>query len=125
MPKTERNGILVPVPPDDVLAHRQQNNEKTLTYLVSFFDAKRTWYDYYMDEMKNKIQWICPFLTRQWLPRNKLEPLGVHQSIDQYKLAESRKAADRKAVKLAYEKAVLFLVKEKASHLTEESSNGI
>lgn len=44
---------------------------------------------------------------RQWLPRNKLEPLGVDSTLDKAKLVESRKPAERKAVKKAYEKAIL------------------
>ena len=48
-----------------------------------------------------------PFPRRQWLPRTKLEPLGVDPALDKAKLVESRKAADRKAVKTAYEKGIL------------------
>lgn len=44
---------------------------------------------------------------RQWLPRNKLEPLGVDTDLDQAKLVESKKATERKAVKKAFEKAIL------------------
>ena len=44
---------------------------------------------------------------RQWLPRNKLEPLGVNSDLDKAKLVESRKPAERNAVKKAYEKAIL------------------
>lgn len=46
------------------------------------------------------------FVYRQWLPRNKLEPLGVYSGLDQAKLIESRKPAERKAVKKAFEKAI-------------------
>jgi hypothetical protein len=44
---------------------------------------------------------------RQWLPRNKLEPLGIASDVDQAKLTESRKPADRKAVRKAYQEAML------------------
>ncbi|KAK7084038.1 Bromodomain and PHD finger-containing protein 1, partial [Halocaridina rubra] len=86
MPKTGyfHNGVPIPVPPDDVLT--LANNYASPMYLVLFFDNKRTW---------------------QWLPRVKLEPLGVDSTLDKAKLVESRKPAERKAVKRAYEKAIL------------------
>ena len=43
---------------------------------------------------------------RQWLPRDKLEPLGVTSELDQIKLMESRKPTDRKAVRKAYQEAI-------------------
>lgn len=45
--------------------------------------------------------------NRQWLPRGKLEPLGVDSGLDKAKLLESKKPNVRKAVRKAYEKAVL------------------
>lgn len=45
-------------------------------------------------------------LFRQWLPRNKLEPLGITPELDQIKLLESRKPTDRKAVRKAYQEAL-------------------
>lgn len=47
-------------------------------------------------------------LTRQWLPRNKLEPLGVTQELDDIKLTESRKPTDRKSVRKAYMEALVY-----------------
>lgn len=47
------------------------------------------------------------FVCRQWLPRNKLEPLGVDSGLDKSKLLENRKPNVRKAVQKAYEKAIL------------------
>ena len=44
---------------------------------------------------------------RQWLPRNKLEPLGVDSGLDKAKLLENKKPNVRKAVQKAYEKAIL------------------
>ncbi|XP_054710093.1 peregrin-like [Uloborus diversus] len=86
MPKTEcfHNGVPIPVPPEDVLALKGNYEENV--YLVLFFDTKRTW---------------------QWLPRNKLEPLGVDTKLDKARLVESKKAAERKAVKKAFENAIL------------------
>ncbi|KAI5712860.1 hypothetical protein M8J76_010859 [Diaphorina citri] len=78
------NGVPIPSPPEDVLA--LANNYTEPVYLVLFFDTKRTW---------------------QWLPRNKLEPLGITDELDQIKLMESRKPADRKAVKKAYQEALV------------------
>lgn len=78
------NGVPIPVPPEDVLGLRANHPEPV--YLVLFFDTKRTW---------------------QWLPRNKLEPLGVDTARDKAKLVESKKPAERKAVKKAYENAIV------------------
>ena len=55
-------------------------------YLILFFDAKRTW---------------------QWLTRDKLEPLGVDSELDKVKLVQSKKPSEKKAVKKAYEDAIL------------------
>ncbi|XP_042897028.1 peregrin [Parasteatoda tepidariorum] len=78
------NGVPIPIPPDDVVALKA--NYKSDVYLVLFFDTKRTW---------------------QWLPRDKLEPLGVDSNLDKARLVESKKAAERKAVKKAFENAIL------------------
>ncbi|KAF6201871.1 hypothetical protein GE061_004267 [Apolygus lucorum] len=77
------NGVPIPSPPADVIA--LANNYTEPVYLVLFFDTKRTW---------------------QWLPRNKLEPLGVNEELDEMKLVLSRKPADRKAVRKAYQEAM-------------------
>lgn len=79
------NGVPLPAPPADVLALRTDKAEPV--FLVLFFDAKRTW---------------------QWLPPNKLELLGLDKDVDQAKLIESRKPADRKAVKKAYQDALHY-----------------
>ncbi|KAJ8711347.1 hypothetical protein PYW07_008589 [Mythimna separata] len=81
------NGVPLPVPPQDVLNLKKNHSHEPILYLVLFFDVKRTW---------------------QWLPPNKLEPLGLEKSVDQAKLIESRKPTDRKAVKKAYGDAMQF-----------------
>ncbi|XP_037872195.1 bromodomain-containing protein homolog isoform X2 [Bombyx mori] len=81
------NGVPLPVPPQDVLNLKKNHSHEPILYLVLFFDVKRTW---------------------QWLPPNKLEPLGLDKSVDQAKLVESRKPTDRKAVKKAYGDAMQF-----------------
>ncbi|CAG2053941.1 unnamed protein product [Timema podura] len=43
----------------------------------------------------------------QWLPHNKLELLGISLEVDQAKLIESRKPTDRKAVRKAYQEAMV------------------
>lgn len=53
------------------------------------------------------LYWNLIMYCRQWLPRGKLEPLGERPDLDKAKLVESRKPADRKAVKRAYEQAIL------------------
>lgn len=80
------NGVPLPAPPADVLALRKDGVDEP-PFLVLFFDAKRTW---------------------QWLPANKLELLGLDKQLDQAKLVESRKPADRKAVKKAYQDALHY-----------------
>lgn len=88
-PKTPKgfvyNGVPLPAPPTEVLALRKNYTEEV--FLVLFFDLKRTW---------------------QWLPANKLEILGIDKELDQGKLIESRKPTDRKAVKKAYQDALLY-----------------
>ncbi|ALC41225.1 Br140 [Drosophila busckii] len=89
-PKTPKgfvyNGVPLPAPPTDVLALRK-NCLDDVVFLVLFFDVKRTW---------------------QWLPANKLDILGIDKQLDQQKLVESRKPAERKAVKKAYQDALLY-----------------
>ena len=55
MPRTGyfHNGVPIPVPPVEVLNLAESHTRPH--YLILFFDNKRTW---------------------QWLPRDKLEPLG-------------------------------------------------
>lgn len=79
------NSVPLPCPPQYVLDMRK--NRSNADFLVLFFDAKRTW---------------------QWLPSSKLELLGIDKPVDQSKLIESRKPADRKAVKKAYEEALHY-----------------
>ncbi|KAH8304465.1 bromodomain-containing protein homolog [Drosophila kikkawai] len=89
-PKTPKgfvyNGVPLPAPPTDVLALRK-NCMDDIVFLVLFFDVKRTW---------------------QWLPANKLDILGIDKQLDQQKLVESRKPAERKAVKKAYQDALHY-----------------
>lgn len=94
------NGVPIPSPPADVLA--LANNYTEPVYLVLFFDTKRTW---------------------QWLPRNKLEPLGITPELDQIKLLESRKPTDRKAVRKAYQEALTHRTQvDKKEEIKEEET---
>ncbi|XP_071448364.1 bromodomain-containing protein homolog isoform X2 [Hetaerina americana] len=87
MPKTGilHNGVPIPAAPADVLALSLNYSEPV--FLVLFFDTKRTW---------------------QWLPRNKLEPLGMSTELDESKLTESRKPTERKAVRKAFQEAMQY-----------------
>ena len=102
MPRTGyfHNGVPIPVPPVEVLNLAETHTKPH--YLILFFDNKRTW---------------------QWLPRDKLEPLGepsklrlfiistlvlgVDTELDKNYLIQSKKPGERKAVKKAYEEAIL------------------
>ena len=86
MPRTGylHNGVPIPVPPQEVLD--MTSTHANPHYLILFFDAKRTW---------------------QWLMRDKLEPLGVDSHRDKAKLVQSKKPSEKKAVKKAYEDAIL------------------
>ncbi|XP_012936104.1 bromodomain-containing protein 1 isoform X2 [Aplysia californica] len=104
MPKTGyfHNGVPIPVPPDEVLELQSKYSESV--YLVLFFDTKRTW---------------------QWLPRSKLEPLGVNSDLDKSKLMENKKPNVRNAVKKAYEKAIIHRcrVRGDPNPLSDDSSS--
>ena len=86
MPRTGylHNGVPIPVPPQEVLT--MAKSHQLPHYLILFFDSKRTW---------------------QWLQRDKLEPLGIDMEVDKSKLVQSKKPSERKAVKKAYEDAIL------------------
>ncbi|CAB4054316.1 BRPF1 [Lepeophtheirus salmonis] len=97
MPRTGylHNGVPIPVPPQDVLD--MASTHSSPHYLILFFDSKRTW---------------------QWLQREKLEPLGVNSKIDKSKLIQAKKPSEKKAVKKAYEDAILHRCK-----VTGENAN--
>ncbi|XP_054648921.1 bromodomain and PHD finger-containing protein 3 isoform X2 [Dunckerocampus dactyliophorus] len=82
------NGVPIPVPPKDVLRLGEQRQEETSQrlYLVLFFDNKRTW---------------------QWLPRDKLTPLGADDTADKLRIMEGRKPSIRKSVQVAYDRAMI------------------
>ncbi|NXK19381.1 BRPF3 protein, partial [Arenaria interpres] len=73
------NGVPIPVPPLDVLklGEQRQREAGEKLFLVLFFDNKRTW---------------------QWLPRDKVYPLGVDDTVDKLKMLEGRKTSIRKSV---------------------------
>uniref|UniRef100_A0A8D2MPW2 Bromodomain and PHD finger containing 3 n=1 Tax=Zonotrichia albicollis TaxID=44394 RepID=A0A8D2MPW2_ZONAL len=84
------NGVPIPVPPMDVLklGERRQTEAGEKLFLVLFFDNKRTW---------------------QWLPRDKVFPLGVDETVDKLKMMEGRKTSIRKSVQVAYDRAMIHL----------------
>ncbi|XP_066559503.1 bromodomain and PHD finger-containing protein 3 [Amia ocellicauda] len=91
------NGVPIPVPPLDVLrlgAQRQDEAGEKL-FLVLFFDNKRTW---------------------QWLPRDKVLPLGVDDTVDKLRMMEGRKTSIRKSVQVAYDRAMIHLSRVRGDH---------
>ncbi|KAG7319085.1 hypothetical protein KOW79_017559 [Hemibagrus wyckioides] len=84
------NGIVIPVPPQDVLklGERIQMETEDKLFLVLFFDTKRTW---------------------QWLPIGKLHPMGIDDTVDKLHLMEGKKPNVRKSVLMAYERAMRHL----------------
>nr|XP_054602137.1 bromodomain and PHD finger-containing protein 3 [Nothobranchius furzeri] len=91
------NGIPIPVPPKDVLHLGEQRQEETneRLYLVLFFDNKRTW---------------------QWLPRDKVTPLGVDDTADKLRIMEGRKSSIRKSVQVAYDRAMIHQSRVNHNH---------
>ncbi|MCI4390164.1 hypothetical protein PGIGA_G00119460 [Pangasianodon gigas] len=84
------NGIVIPVPPQEVLklGERRQMETEDKLFLVLFFDTKRTW---------------------QWLPMGKLHPMGIDDTLDKLRLMEGKKPNVRKSVHMAYERAMRHL----------------
>ncbi|XP_076589329.1 bromodomain-containing protein 1-like isoform X2 [Chaetodon auriga] len=80
----------LPPPPLDVLraGERMQFRSAEKLFLVLFFDSKRSW---------------------QWLPRSKLAPFGINETLDGIKLMEARSSCVRKAVRLAFDRAMHHL----------------
>ncbi|XP_061780646.1 bromodomain-containing protein 1-like isoform X1 [Nerophis lumbriciformis] len=84
------NGAELPRPPQDVLraGERMQFRSAEKLFLVHFFDSKRSW---------------------QWLPRSKMAPFGMDQTLDRIKLLESRRSSLQKSVQLAFDRAMNHL----------------
>ncbi|XP_065710843.1 bromodomain and PHD finger-containing protein 3 isoform X2 [Patagioenas fasciata] len=91
------NGVPIPVPPMDVLKLGQQRQTEAgeKLFLVLFFDNKRTW---------------------QWLPRDKVYPLGVDDTVDKLKMMEGRKTSIRKSVQVAYDRAMIHMSRVRGDH---------
>ncbi|XP_028652371.1 bromodomain and PHD finger-containing protein 3 isoform X1 [Erpetoichthys calabaricus] len=91
------NGVPIPVPPLDVLklGDQMQVEAGEKLYLVLFFDNKRTW---------------------QWLPRDKVLPLGVDDTVDKLRMMEGRKTSIRKSVQVAYDRAMMHLSRVRGDH---------
>ncbi|KAM9845985.1 bromodomain-containing protein 1 [Aulostomus maculatus] len=86
----QHNGVSIPMPPMDVLriGEQMQYKAEEKLYLVLFFDTKRSW---------------------QWLPRSKMVPLGMDKTIDKIKMMEGRTSSIRKAVQIAFSRAMNHL----------------
>uniref|UniRef100_A0A3P8VXV2 Bromodomain containing 1 n=1 Tax=Cynoglossus semilaevis TaxID=244447 RepID=A0A3P8VXV2_CYNSE len=87
---SQHNGVSIPIPPTDVLriGEQMQYKAEEKLYLVLFFDNKRSW---------------------QWLPRSKMVPLGMDKTIDKIKMMEGRTSSIRKAVQIAFSRAMNHL----------------
>ncbi|KAM6895425.1 bromodomain-containing protein 1-like isoform 1-T1 [Xenentodon cancila] len=86
----QHNGVSIPTPPMDVLriGEQMQYKAEEKLHLVLFFDNKRSW---------------------QWLPRSKMVPLGIDKTIDKIKMMEGRTSSIRKAVQVAFSRAMNHL----------------
>nr|XP_020650911.1 bromodomain and PHD finger-containing protein 3 isoform X6 [Pogona vitticeps] len=91
------NGVPIPVPPLEVLKLGEQKQAEAgeKLFLVLFFDNKRTW---------------------QWLPREKVLPLGVDDTVDKLKMMEGRKTSIRKSVQVAYDRAMIHMSRVRGDH---------
>ncbi|XP_053103402.1 bromodomain and PHD finger-containing protein 3 isoform X5 [Hemicordylus capensis] len=91
------NGVPIPVPPLEVLKLGEQKQAEAgeKLFLVLFFDNKRTW---------------------QWLPRDKVLPLGVDDTVDKLKMMEGRKTSIRKSVQVAYDRAMIHMSRVRGDH---------
>ncbi|XP_048353070.1 bromodomain and PHD finger-containing protein 3 isoform X5 [Sphaerodactylus townsendi] len=91
------NGVPIPVPPLEVLKLGEQKQAEAgeKLFLVLFFDNKRTW---------------------QWLPRDKVFPLGVDDTVDKLKMMEGRKTSIRKSVQVAYDRAMIHMSRVRGDH---------
>ncbi|XP_034443504.1 bromodomain-containing protein 1-like isoform X1 [Hippoglossus hippoglossus] len=87
---SQHNGVVLPQPPLDVLraGERMQFRSAEKLFLVHFFDSKRSW---------------------QWLPRSKMVPFGINETLDRIKLTEARSGHIRKAVRFAFDRAMKHL----------------
>lgn len=114
------NGIPIPVPPVEVLklGEWRETEEGEKLFLVLFFDTKRTWYDpgwqarlrgEYDGDPSCSLLKAVSCLSRQWLPRNKLLPLGMDDTVDKLRLMEGKKPSVRKSVHTAYDRAMVHL----------------
>lgn len=59
---------------------------------------------------------------RQWLPKSKMVPLGIDETIDKLKMMEGRSSSVRKAVRVAFDRATTHLSRvhgEPASDLSD------
>lgn len=59
---------------------------------------------------------------RQWLPRDKVLPLGVEDTVDKLKMLEGRKTSIRKSVQVAYDRAMIHLSRVRGAHAFVTSS---
>ena len=59
------------------------------------------------DDEKSML--VPPPPPRQWLPRSKMVPLGMDKTIDKIKMMEGRTSSIRKAVQIAYSRAMNHL----------------
>ncbi|KAL8168425.1 UNVERIFIED_CONTAM: Bromodomain and PHD finger-containing protein 3, partial [Gekko kuhli] len=91
------NGVPIPVPPLEVLKLGEQKQAEAgeKLFLVLFFDNKRTW---------------------QWLPRDKVLPLGVDDTVDKLKMMEGRKTSIRKSVQVAFDRAMIHMSRVRGDH---------
>ncbi|KAM4619314.1 bromodomain-containing protein 1-like isoform 3-T3 [Polymixia lowei] len=90
MPRTgcQRNGVSLPPPGVLRVGEQMQYRSAEKLFLVHFFDNKRSW---------------------QWLPRSKMAPFGIHEVVDKAKLVEGCSSSTRKAVQVAFNRAMSHL----------------
>lgn len=52
---------------------------------------------------------VFSLFQRQWLPKSKMVPLGMDETIDKLKMMEGRNSSIRKAVRVAFDRAMSHL----------------
>lgn len=62
------------------------------------------------------VMWFCALHCRQWLPRDKVYPLGVDDTVDKLKMMEGRKTSIRKSVQVAYDRAMIHMSRVRGDH---------